>query len=104
MHFLLLYSLGRLPDNGIVIDGKAHYHHHQHFHYHDQEQPRAIKWNSSQKSIPSYDLKANSKFVEATFRFPNNSSFQHHHQHPITSESSQVIEAKNNNVDGFVLN
>ena len=79
-----------------------YYHHHQHFHYHDQEQPRAIQWNNQ----ASYDLKANSQFVEATFRFPNNSSFQHehHHQHPITSQSSsQVIEAKNN-VDGFVLN
>ena len=96
-YLIYLYAfscLGRLPDNGIVIDGKTHYHHHEHFHYHDQQQPRAIKWNSL---APSYDLKGNSQFVEATFRFPNNSSFHD----PITPQSSQVIEAKN--VDGFVL-
>ena len=86
MHFLL----GRLPDNSIVIDGKTHYHHHEHFHYHEEQQPRSIKWNSK---APSYDLKADSQFVEATFRFPNNSS--------LPPSLHQVVEAKN--TDGFLL-
>ena len=75
----------------VVIDGKTqYYHHHEHFH-HYKSQPRSLRLNEDtvledqqqDLAIPSYHLRANSKFVEATFRLPNggnSSHIQFHHQ------------------------
>ena len=93
----------------VVIDGKTqYYHHHEHFHHYNS-QPRSLQLNEDTVSlledhqqqqedlnIPSYHLRANSKFVEATFRLPNNggnsSHIQFHHQ----KQKHQLVHHQDN--------
>ena len=81
----------------IVIDGKTqYYHHHEHFH-HYKSQPRSLRLNEDtvlqEDLVPSYHLRANSKFVEATFRLPNggNSSHIQFHHHQKQQQHPQLV-------------
>ena len=65
LHIVLLQT-GR--SDSVVVDGKTHYHHHRHFHYHE---PRSLSLTTEPPSLPTYNLRANSKYVEATFLFPH---------------------------------
>jgi hypothetical protein len=112
---------------GIVIDGKTHYHRHEHYHHYNQ-QPRAIQFHDD-VNVPSYKVRANNKFVEATFVFPNgrNSSVvtpeilplkrtKVTYLQPIKADEDQdhpatIIEARKKqedsrvtNRDGFIVN
>lgn len=77
-----MFAAGRR--SSVVVNGKTHYHHHRHFHYH---QPRALQ---DDDLGPAYNVRANTKFVEATFLYP------HNYTKPAVEE---IIEAKK---DGFV--
>lgn len=107
------YLSGKSTGNGgIVIGGKTHYHRHEHYHYDGDQQPRSIQFG--QDHVPAYEVRANSKFVKATFVFPNggNSSVVASDQPsylPHTSEdetfSPEIVEVKNDltNRDGFIV-
>ena len=78
------FSTGR--KNSVVLDdGKTHYHHHRHFHYHE---PRSMQTKDT-PNLPAYNLRANSKYVEATFLFPHKNETS-----TIVNGGPEVIEAK----------
>ena len=89
----MLRQTGR-SDSVVLDDGKTHYHHHRHFHYHE---PRSLSLTTEPPSLPTYNLRANSKYVEATFLFPHKNETTTaaiaHGGHPM------VIEAKK---EGYV--
>ncbi len=77
--------------NNVVVDGKTHYHHHRHVHFHHQK-PRALDLDlvDHQNEAPSYRLRGNNQFVEATFLIPQPQS-----------NNTRVSDAKKN---GFLVN